>query len=218
MLVGAMRRALVVEDDPDIVELIEHYLKAEGFRVDSVDDGRAALDRLRAESYEVLLLDLQLPGLDGLRLCAEVRRDRRTHNLPVIMLTAKEFALLVALLRARGRVLSRQTLLENLVDNAVKYTPEGGRVEVVCTSGPDGGATVLVVDNGPGIPAERLPRIFERFYRVDKARSRELGGTGLGLAIVKHLAEGMGAFVSVESTPGRGTRFTVSLPLRRERG
>ena len=64
-----------------------------------------------------------------------------------------------------------------------------------------------MLDNGPGIGAEHLPRIFERFYRVDKARSRELGGTGLGLSIVRHLAESMGASVSVESEPGRGSRF-----------
>ena len=98
-------------------------------------------------------------------------------------------------------------ILENLVDNAVKYTPAGGRVEVTTSAGPDGSARIEVADNGPGIAPEHLARIFERFYRVDKARSRELGGTGLGLSIVKHLAEGMGASVSVESEPGRG-RFT----------
>jgi two-component system phosphate regulon sensor histidine kinase PhoR len=103
-------------------------------------------------------------------------------------------------------------ILENLVENAIKYTPPGGRVEVSCGAGPDGGASFTVSDNGPGIAAEHLPRIFERFYRVDKARSRDLGGTGLGLSIVKHLAEGMRAVVSVESEPGRGTRFTVAVP------
>jgi two-component system phosphate regulon sensor histidine kinase PhoR len=103
-------------------------------------------------------------------------------------------------------------ILENLVDNAVKYTPTGGRVEVTTAAGPGGSARVEVADNGPGIAAEHLARIFERFYRVDRARSRELGGTGLGLSIVKHLAEGMGASVSVESEPGKGTRFAVSLP------
>ncbi len=107
-------------------------------------------------------------------------------------------------------------ILENLVENAVKYTPEGGRVEVRSAPGPDGGVTVEVKDDGPGIGAEHLPRIFERFYRVDKARSRELGGTGLGLAIVKHLAEGMGAFVSVESVSGTGTSFRVHVPAGRE--
>ena len=184
-----MRRALVVEDDPDIVELIEHYLRAEGFEVEAIGDGRRALERLRTSSFQVVLLDLQLPGMDGLSLCGEIRRDRRTRALPVIMLTArgdesdrvvglevgaddyvvkpfspkelvarvralmrrlerrdeeeerplalgrleidtgrhtvkwdggpvhltaKEFALLVALVEAKGRVLSRQTLLEEV--------------------------------------------------------------------------------------------------------
>jgi two-component system phosphate regulon sensor histidine kinase PhoR len=103
-------------------------------------------------------------------------------------------------------------ILENLVDNAVKYTPAGGHVQVTSAAMPDRGARVEVRDDGPGIPPEHLPRIFERFYRVDRARSRDLGGTGLGLSIVRHLAESMGAVVSVESEPGRGARFTVRLP------
>jgi two-component system phosphate regulon sensor histidine kinase PhoR len=107
-------------------------------------------------------------------------------------------------------------IVENLVDNAIKYTPSGGRVEIVTGGGADGGAVLEVRDNGPGIAPEHLPRIFERFYRVDKARSREQGGTGLGLAIVKHLAEGMGATVSVASDLGQGTRFTVEVPAGRE--
>jgi two-component system phosphate regulon sensor histidine kinase PhoR len=106
-------------------------------------------------------------------------------------------------------------ILENLVDNAVKYTPEGGRVQVTTGPAPGGGALVEVTDNGNGIPPEHLPRIFERFYRVDKARSRELGGTGLGLAIVKHLAEGMGATIAVKSDVGKGTSFQVTLPPQR---
>ena len=107
-------------------------------------------------------------------------------------------------------------IVENLVENAVKYTPEGGRVEVASGPGAAGGAVLEVRDNGPGIGAEHLPRIFERFYRVDKARSRELGGTGLGLAIVKHLAEGMGAHVRVESELAKGSRFIVTVPAGRE--
>jgi two-component system, OmpR family, phosphate regulon sensor histidine kinase PhoR len=107
-------------------------------------------------------------------------------------------------------------ILENLVENAVKYTGSGGRVVVSGGEGPEGGAVFEVRDNGPGIAAEHLPRIFERFYRVDKARSRELGGTGLGLAIVRHLAEGMGATVTVESTLGKGTAFRVTVPPGRE--
>jgi DNA-binding response OmpR family regulator len=188
MLGRPMKRVLVVEDDPDIVELIVHYLRAEGFGVEAQSDGRRALERLRTGSHHLVILDLQLPGLDGLRLCSELRRDPRTRALPVIMLTArgdeadrvvglevgaddymvkpfspkelvarvrallrrlerqdedaaplvegcleidsarhtvrwegapvhltaKEFALLVALVEAKGRVLSRQTLLERV--------------------------------------------------------------------------------------------------------
>jgi DNA-binding response OmpR family regulator len=84
-----MKRALVVEDDPDIVELIDHYLKAEGFEVESVADGRRALERVRAGSFSLLILDLQLPGLDGLSVCAELRRDKHTSALPIVMLTAR---------------------------------------------------------------------------------------------------------------------------------
>ncbi len=84
-----MKRALVVEDDPDIVELVDHYLKAEGFQVEAVGDGRRALERLRAGGCDLVILDLQLPGMDGLALCAELRRDERTRALPVIILTAR---------------------------------------------------------------------------------------------------------------------------------
>ena len=187
-MLGAMRRALVVEDDADIVELVTHYLTADGFAVDAAADGRRALLRLRETDYDLLVLDLQLPGMDGLAVCAEVRRDPRLRDLAVVMLTArgeeadrivglemgaddyvvkpfspkelvarvralfrrvdrraegdaplvfgelavdparhtarfkdrelrltaKEFGLLVALLEARGRVLSRQALLEDV--------------------------------------------------------------------------------------------------------
>jgi signal transduction histidine kinase len=85
---------------------------------------------------------------------------------------------------------------------------------VVCRPSAGGGASIDVTDNGPGITAEHQSRIFERFYRVDKARSRDMGGTGLGLAIVKHLAESIGATVSIRSGPGDGSTFTVALPHR----
>jgi len=102
-------------------------------------------------------------------------------------------------------------ILDNLIDNAIKYTPEGGSVRVGCRL-QGGTVTVEVADTGIGIPRDDLPRIFERFYRVDKARSRELGGTGLGLSIVKHLVQSIGGQISVDSRLGAGTRFTVHLP------
>lgn len=102
--------------------------------------------------------------------------------------------------------------LENLIDNALKYTPKGSIIRVSAQLRQHE-TVVSVSDNGPGIPAEDLPHIFERFYRVDKGRSRDKGGTGLGLSIVKHIAQLHGGRVWVESTQGQGTDFYFSIPL-----
>ncbi len=102
-------------------------------------------------------------------------------------------------------------VLTNLLDNALKYTDPGGRITVAVEAQPEG-VRVSVSDTGIGIPAEQQARIFERFYRVDKARSRALGGTGLGLAIVRHLVQAMGGEIYLESEPGRGSTFRFTLP------
>ena len=104
-------------------------------------------------------------------------------------------------------------IMSNLLDNAIKYTPEGGRIHVSAAPAPGGMIEISVRDTGIGIPREDLGRLFERFYRVDKARSRELGGTGLGLAIVKHLARAHGGDVRVESEIGKGSAFAFTLPV-----
>jgi two-component system phosphate regulon sensor histidine kinase PhoR len=104
-----------------------------------------------------------------------------------------------------------EQMLTNLVDNAIKFNREGGGVTVTHERA-GGRDRVHVSDTGEGIPAEHLARIFERFYRVDRARSREMGGTGLGLAIVKHLARAHGGETLVRSDPGAGTTFTLELP------
>jgi two-component system, OmpR family, phosphate regulon sensor histidine kinase PhoR len=103
-------------------------------------------------------------------------------------------------------------LLSNLVDNALRYTAVSGTVRVRLDAA-EGRAVLQVADDGEGIPAGELPRVFERFYRVDKARTRQTGGTGLGLAIVRHVAEAHGGAVRVDSELGRGSTFTVTLPL-----
>ncbi|MBI5888675.1 MAG: ATP-binding protein [Deltaproteobacteria bacterium] len=103
-----------------------------------------------------------------------------------------------------------EQVVVNLVDNAIKYTHSGGSVNI-SVSRIEGSVRVDVADTGIGIPAEDIPRIFERFYRVDKARSRELGGTGLGLAIVKHIIQGHGGRMHVESRPGKGSAFSFFL-------
>jgi two-component system phosphate regulon sensor histidine kinase PhoR len=128
-------------------------------------------------------------------------------------------------------------MLDNLVDNAIKYTPEGGQISITwSTNGihppspngqqptsnspspqhaipsPQPTIRISIRDSGIGIKPEDQERIFERFYRVDKARSRELGGTGLGLSIVKHLAQSMNGTVAVSSEVGHGSTFTIELP------
>ena len=102
---------------------------------------------------------------------------------------------------------------ENLLDNALKYTPRGSSIDVTARL-VAGEIAVCVRDNGPGIPEADLPHIFERFYRVDKGRSRDKGGTGLGLSIVKHIVQLHGGRVWVESELGKGTAFHFTLPQR----
>ena len=105
-------------------------------------------------------------------------------------------------------------IVVNLLDNAIKYTPEGGTVTIGARPSPVGKSVqVYVRDTGIGIPPDDVPRLFERFYRVDKARSRDLGGTGLGLAIVKHLVKAQGGEVTVESTPNQGSTFAFTVPV-----
>ena len=110
--------------------------------------------------------------------------------------------------RADRRAL--ELVFGNLLDNAIKYCPANAHVTVSASHAGDK-VRVSVADSGPGIEPQHLPRLFERFYRVDAGRSRELGGTGLGLAIVKHLVEAMGGSIAVESTVGAGTTFTFTL-------
>jgi signal transduction histidine kinase len=105
-----------------------------------------------------------------------------------------------------------EEIVHNLLDNAVKYSREGGRI-VISMFARDGEIALSVADQGIGIPAADLPRIFERFYRADRARSRELGGTGLGLSIVKHIAQLHGGRVEAESSINQGTTISVILPI-----
>jgi two-component system, OmpR family, phosphate regulon sensor histidine kinase PhoR len=115
----------------------------------------------------------------------------------------------------RGDASLLRDVLRNLLDNAIQYTPAGGRVEVGAAVD-HGSAVVIVSDTGIGIPQADQSRIFERFYRVDAARSREVGGTGLGLSIAKHIVEAHGGKIWVESAVGSGSRFHFSIPLNRD--
>ena len=142
--------------------------------------------------------------MKGLAPMAQAKKVTMTNNLPGDL----------PKVRADREKLAQ--ILMNLIDNAVKFNKSGGRVEISAQAKNDQ-VTVFIKDTGSGIPEADLPRIFERFYRVDKARSREMGGTGLGLAIVKHLVEAHQGTIGVESRFGAGSTFKVTLPTASHR-
>lgn len=109
-------------------------------------------------------------------------------------------------------------VLDNLISNAMKYTPEGGTIALEARKNEDGQLAVSVQDNGIGIPKKDLDRIFERFYRVDKARSRNMGGTGLGLSIAREIVKAHGGTISLQSEFGKGTKVTFTLPMEPQGG
>ena len=351
-------RVLVVDDDLQVLSLLRRILLVEGFEPDVYEDGESALVKAQLAPPDLMVLDLMLPGLDGLEVC---RRMRQMSQAPILMLTARDAVadrvaglevgaddykgfqpahvagrdrersgcagagvqrddrahrdrlqqrqfladtshelrnpltvirgnlgllrqdvdadnrviaaleaeaeaarmsrlvdslLLLAradagqevqhspvrldelvdqvVTRARTVADGRQLrlagrapatvrgdydrltqVLWNLVENALRYTPRGKAIELSLQR--VGRKAVLVVaDEGVGIAPEHLPHIFERFYRVDKARSRQSGGSGLGLAIVDYLVRTHGGTIEVTSVPGQGTRFTIRLPLADE--
>ncbi len=174
------------------------------------------LSLARVESGEELFDFQSLSVSEIVQACLERHRPRAEAKEQILEMAppAGEPAASAAGLSVWADEEALEQIVDNLLDNAVKYTPSGGRIEVRWRR--EGEQVCLeVADNGIGIPPSDLPRIFERFYRVDKARSREMGGTGLGLSIVKHLAQAMHGSVRAASVPGQGTTFTVCLPPAR---
>jgi len=137
-------------------------------------------------------------------VCALLEEKALSKKISIIQPGSRET---VEVLADRAKL---EQVLVNLLDNAIKYTQENGTI-TISSAETEGMVTIAVSDTGIGIPDKELPRIFERFYRVDAARSREQGGTGLGLAIVKHIVQLYGGTISVESRPGRGSTFSITL-------
>ncbi|HEX9191735.1 MAG TPA: ATP-binding protein, partial [Candidatus Deferrimicrobiaceae bacterium] len=162
------------------------------------------LELSRAESGGVPLDREEIPLPTFLSRVAELHRPSARRAGKSLEVIAGEGSL-------RADVRKLILALSNLVDNAIKYGKEGGRVTLTGVVA-EGACTLEVADDGPGIPPEELPRIFERFYRVDKGRSREMGGTGLGLSIARHIVESHGGTIRAESRIGVGTRFVIRLP------
>jgi signal transduction histidine kinase len=195
-----------IDEDPVQARLFAAQLKKETERFSHLITDLLDLARLESEERVENPAPVDVRGV----LMSVLVRMRRVARKKNIILQWKRFGR-AAQYTVLGDETQLNSMFTNLVDNAVKYTPPGGRVEV--TGDCEGSELVIRVrDTGIGIPEGKLPRIFERFYRVDKARSKETGGTGLGLSIVKHTAENHGGRVTVESTLGEGSTFTVYLP------
>jgi two-component system sensor histidine kinase SenX3 len=195
-----------IDEDPVRTRLFAAQLKKETERLSQLIND--LLDLTRLESQERVENPVPVDVRSVLMsVLARMRRIARKKN---ISLQWKRFGK-ASQYTVRGDETQLTSMFTNLVDNAVKYTPPGGQVAVTGGS-EDLGIVIRVSDTGIGIPEVKLPRIFERFYRVDKARSKETGGTGLGLSIVKHIAENHGGRVTAESTFGEGSTFTVYLP------
>lgn len=167
-----------------------------------------------------------LLSLSALEHNAELRLES-VNALAISDHVAKDLALLAAekkvVIQVTGQVPDFRAdprkvdqVLRNLVSNAIKYISEGQHIHILWERGDSGQILLRVIDNGPGIPEEHHHRLFERFYRIDKGRSRDAGGTGLGLAIVKHIMQSHGGTVSVKSVPGAGAEFICTFPAFRE--
>jgi heavy metal sensor kinase len=193
---------------PKAPEEYRHVLVSsleEILRLTSIIDNLLLLARADQGTY-----DVHFSEVDLVALARELYEDSEVLAEPTriaVSLKADEPVTIVG-----DRVRLRQLFL-NLIDNAIKYTPEGGSV-TISVERRDGTALFAVQDTGIGIPQDELSRVFDRFYRVDKARSREMGGAGLGLSIARWIAELHRGSIGVQSTLGQGSRFTVTLPLR----
>lgn len=178
-----------LEETERLSKIVESLLA-----ISRLDAGEALMTRERFD-----FADLVTSTADQMRLLAEDKQIALKCNAP-------------GRVEVEGDPHRLKQIVVNLVDNAIKYTSEGGKVEISAVA-LNGNAVLEVTDTGVGIPPESIPHVFERFYRVDKARSRQMGGAGLGLSIVKSICAAHQGRVGVESNEGEGTRFTVELPL-----
>lgn len=200
---GVLAETLAGEQDPEVVARLAERMQQEAFRVARTIDDLLQLSQIEAG---------ELPSRDlvplHLVLAEAVDRTRAAAELQGVTLHLAEPSPELTVVGDRRQLVSA---LANLCDNAVKYSDRGGAVRL--SARPDGAwVEVDVADDGIGIPGTDLERVFERFYRVDRARSRETGGTGLGLAIVRHVVQNHEGTVTVRSREGEGSTFTLRLP------
>jgi two-component system phosphate regulon sensor histidine kinase PhoR len=192
-------------DDPNNNRRFLEIIRDHATRLARLTDDLLKLARIEVGKLEVEFSPLGLTEL--IEGCAEVtllKANRKQITLDIRTTPG--------LSPVRGDASLLREVLQNLLDNAIQYTPPGGRIQVSAAAGARE-AVITVADTGIGIPLADQERIFERFYRVDAARSREAGGTGLGLSIAKHIVEAHGGRLWVESAVGHGSKFSFSIPL-----
>ena len=190
--------------DPENAEKFLHIIGRQADRLGAIIEDLLSLSRIEqeAEQGKIHLVGSRIKGI--LNAAVQVCSTRAEAKEITAGLSCPDD------LRARVNAPLLEQALVNLIDNAVKYSEPGSSVQVEATQH-EGQVVIMVTDRGAGIPKEHLPRLFERFYRVDASRSRKMGGTGLGLAIVKHIAQAHGGKVDVASTPGQGSTFSIYL-------
>jgi two-component system phosphate regulon sensor histidine kinase PhoR len=192
-------------DDPENNRRFLEIIRNHAIRLARLTNDLLKLARIEAGKMEVEFSSVSL--LELIEGCTETTLLKANRKEITLEITVPP-----QLPAVRGDAALLRDVLQNLLDNAIQYTPARGHISVSATAGPRE-AVVTVADTGIGIPLADSERIFERFYRVDAARSREAGGTGLGLSIAKHIVEAHGGKLWVESTVGQGSRFSFSLPL-----
>jgi len=192
-------------DDPENNRRFLEIIRNHAIRLARLTNDLLKLARIEAGKMEVEFSSVGL--LELIEGCTETTLLKANRKEITLEITVPP-----QLPAVRGDAGLLHDVLQNLLDNAIQYTPAGGHISVIATAGPRE-AIITVADTGIGIPLAESERIFERFYRVDAARSREAGGTGLGLSIAKHIVEAHGGKLWVESTVGQGSRFSFSLPL-----
>jgi len=189
-------------EDPESCQRFLSIIRKNASRMHGLIDDILELTLIEGGNIQLRTETVELHALVA-DVCASLATQAKSRNITLQNNVAAD-----ALIYADSRRLEQ--MLTNLVDNGIKFSHENGTVSVNHESGERD--RIVVTDEGDGIPAQHLERLFERFYRVDRARSREMGGTGLGLAIVKHLALLHGGEVTVDSELGKGTSFTLHLP------
>jgi len=192
------------KDDPEVSTRFLQTIARNAERLKLLIEDLLTISELESGRVTLNLQTVSLRPLvekvfDDFKARAEGRGVSLTNDVPELSVRADSIRV--------------EQVLSNLVDNAIKYGRADGQVTVTAGQGENGKVEISVQDNGPGLPAEALDRVFERFFRVDKARSREQGGTGLGLSIVKHIVLGHGGRVWAKSEPGKGATFFFTLPV-----